>query len=730
METIQNFESKVSVCRWVSLDGVPSQGKSGKQPLSTEEVLSGEVPLLSDLRVRDPNDFRAGGLHENIDAWENITKDSPQHEKIMGWLREGVNVAHFLCHYEGTYKGVFYDSDTPTPRIFPNHASCKRFGTFIAETIVSRLTTGAVKVWGRVGETVPPLLVLPITIEPSKPRLCIDGRYLNLWMKDCPFSLDKLIDVSRYVYRNSFMTKCDDKSGYDHVLLQESSQQYFGFQWSGWWFVCSTLPFGWKESPFIYQSIGLVASSYLRSIGVPCSLYIDDRLNGELITPQGPWSTPFSDRSEEMQLSAATCAVYIVISLLSNLGYTIGLKKSVLIPTRQLEYLGLIIDSEKQAFRVPERKVQSFAKLREFILANKTIDIKTLQRFQGKCISLALAVPAAKLYIRTISAAIASGTNLGQVQMTDHLFQEVAHWRFLDKWSDVVPWREERHVQVSLSTDASSFGWGCVIHNPSGDQQLSDYWDAKELAMGIASKEMLAICRALESAPLSTRDCRVDVQVDSRVAIDTFNGQGSRKSPELTEVTKELYRCLSDRNLHLELFYVPSEQNQADAPSRRLSTSDAKLTPSAWQRVEDAFGGVSGHSFDMMALDSNVQADRNGNPLPHFTPWATPNSQGVNIFAQDLKDERHDLSNPYVFPPFALVAPVLKFVSTFHRPFTIVVPGSSPRQFWWPLLMAMSSDVLKIAREGDLDVLLFPSRKGYRARACSVALYACRVSRF
>ena len=213
----------------------------------------------------------------------------------------------------------------------------------------------------------------------------------------------------------SAMTSPDN---YDHVLLQKSSQQCFGFQWSGWWFVCTTLPFGWKESPFIYHSIGLAVSSYLRSLFVPCSLYIDDRLNGELITSSWPWSTPFSERSDDFRLSAATSALYIVVSLLMKLDYTIGLKKSVLVPTTQLEYLGFIVDSEKQAFRIPARKIQSFAQLREYILARKNVDVKTLQRFHGKCISFSLAVPAAKLYMRNISASIASCTDPCQVKMT------------------------------------------------------------------------------------------------------------------------------------------------------------------------------------------------------------------------------------------------------------------------------------------------------------------------
>ena len=32
------------------------------------------------------------------------------------------------------------------------------------------------------------------------------------------------------------------------------------------------------------------------------------------------------------------------------------------------------------------------------------------------------------------------------------------------------------------------------------------------------------------------------------------------------------------------------------------------------------FGGASGHTLDLMALDSNARVGRNGETLPHFTP--------------------------------------------------------------------------------------------------------------
>ena len=66
-------------------------------------------------------------------------------------------------------------------------------------TLLDRLTSGAVSLKGKVGEVDPPHLVLPLTVEPTKPRLCHVARFLNLWMRDMPFKLDTLLDLPRYV---------------------------------------------------------------------------------------------------------------------------------------------------------------------------------------------------------------------------------------------------------------------------------------------------------------------------------------------------------------------------------------------------------------------------------------------------------------------------------------------------------------------------------------------------
>ena len=115
-----------------------------------------------------------------------------------------------------------------------------------------------------------PYLVLPLTVEPSKPcAVRHDARFLNLWMQDKPFTQDGVTDLPRYVSKDSYQTVIDDKSGYDYTLLDDDSKTFFGIQWGSWYFKYNTLPFGWKISPYVHHSMGLMVPNFFRPLGVP-----------------------------------------------------------------------------------------------------------------------------------------------------------------------------------------------------------------------------------------------------------------------------------------------------------------------------------------------------------------------------------------------------------------------------------------------------------------------------
>ena len=114
------------------------------------------------------------------------------------------------------------------------------------------------------------------------------------------------------------------------------------------------------------------------------------------------------------------------------------------------------------------------------------------------------------------------------------------------------------------------------------------------------------------------------------------------------------------------------------------------------------------HTYDLMSLDSNCRRGRDGRFLPLYSPWPTPYSSGVNIFAQPIPIE----NNIYVFPPFVIVGPLLRYFFDQHQRFgfTVVVPRLHPYRYCWALLHAVAVDSFLLGRKGDPALLLFPSR--------------------
>ena len=159
-----------------------------------------------------PSSFVPGGLHQNYREWEEIVPIGEAKE-VLSFIRDAVNVWSFLIPYKGTFAGQSYDAPFPPTREFSKNSSCDKFKNFNDSTIRERVRTGSLLFCGHVGHVQPPHLVMPITVEPTKPRMCHDERFLNLWVRDLPFSLDYLSDLPRYVGQDHFQAICDDKTG-------------------------------------------------------------------------------------------------------------------------------------------------------------------------------------------------------------------------------------------------------------------------------------------------------------------------------------------------------------------------------------------------------------------------------------------------------------------------------------------------------------------------------------
>ena len=586
--------------KWCDINGEPLSFVGPTVPPQLV-VRDPSLANLAQLRFRNPDSFQASSLHNHVDFWENLISSTgyscPQ-VSLLQIIREGVKVYDFFRPFKGNFKGRRYDSAVPPVSVFPNSPCCRQFYDFIDSTILDWVSQGVIKVHGLVGACSTPYLVLPLTVEPTKPRLCHDERFLNLWTRDLPFKLDHLPDLPRYVLPGHFQTTFDDKNGYQHLKIHPDSQEFFSFSWRGYYFSFCTLPFGWKASAFLYHNFGLVVTSAARSLGVPVSQYVDDRHVGQLFSS----SLAVYQPCRQLALAAA----FILLSLLVSAGYFINLAKSSPLPSTSVRFLGFISDSILQAFLVPLDKKDKFKALRQELLGSSSAPVKSLQRFAAKALLFSLAIPACKLYVREVFKAISTVAKNSKlvVPIRGPLRQELQEWALLDNWSGHLPWRSEHHLFVTLFTDASQRAWGAVLVRDGASQQIRDYWLDHERDINVL--EARALYNALSSFFPSIRNARIDVWTDNVTLQAAWENGGCRNSLVNQEMKRVEEMSCAGNFVRTRLILCPWTATVAETGMEILCLTTRLSRPLILQEQMSShnryLGGITSTFFPLSSL--------------------------------------------------------------------------------------------------------------------------------
>lgn len=280
-------------------------------------------------------------------------------------------------------------------------------------------------------------------------------------------------------------------------------------------------------------------------------------------------------------------------------------------------------------------------------------------------------------------------------------------------------------VWLFFATPRIQVGGRSCLESPGiSPSQVRGLWDDSSRALPTAAKETQALLNTVKGLLSSTQNERVDAFVDNKVLLACWEKHVSR-SPVISEILKTLFFFTMARKLRLTLFYVPSKDNPADAPSRVLSDIDCSLSNATWRVVDGTFGP---HSIDLITLPSNVRRDPSGRPLPFYSPFPCPRSAGCNVFSQEICSEE----NTYIFPLFVLLGPLLRFLVSQSCAFTIIVPDISSRKYWWPLVQRLASGGFRLGSKRDRAVLLFPAKSALLLGKLvlsvgSLGISSCRV---
>ena len=192
--------------------------------------------------------------------------------------------------------------------------------------------------------------------------------------------------------------------------------------------------------------------------------------------------------------------------------------------------------------------------------------------------------------------------------------------------------------------------------------------------------ELLAVKLALLTYLKDQTRKIIHLQIDNMTALSylvKMGGGGGTRNQELIQISKEIWDFLLSRQITITAEYLPSSLNViADWESRNhVDPSDWMLDPQVFVRLVEVRGLPE---MDLFASCLNHQLEK-------YISWRPdPNSVGT-----DALQHRWDNLYCYAFPPFCLVAKILKKVAQEGAVLLLVTP-TWQTQPWYSTLLAMS----------------------------------------
>ena len=500
--------------------------------------------------------------------------------------------------------------------------------------------------------------------EPGKFRIILDLRYVNLYQQAPRFRMEGLRTVRTVIQPHDWMTKIDLKDAFHHPLHSPQATKYVAFTFLGQDYEYQALSMGSASSPYILHRLLRPVIQELRMSGCRLIPYVDD-------------ICIFASSPQE-----SVRRTQQVASLLTSLGWHINTPKCVLVPSQQVVFLGLQIDTSgpQPRFRVPpQRKHALLHELQRFHRRAEASPVprRHLARIIGLMQSVSRALTPSRLLTRTLIQDLGRSRCWNtSVRLTN------ASLRDLRLWQDILRyWNGETilspPVDVCLTTDASNKGWGGVLFT-TPRQTVSDGWTEQEDHLHINAKELWAVHHSLQRMAPLLKNKVVRVQCDNSVAV-CYLQRWTGRVPHLSLITQKIFWLCKQHQITLLPEFLPGAHNrEADHASRNPDHLHWTIRPEVFRELDKRWGP---HTVDRFALPSNAV-------VPRFnTRHYHPEAEAIDGLLQPWTNEVN-----WINPPFVLMEEILQRLRSYSQVQATVIAPVWPSQPWYHPLLEMSEE--------------------------------------
>lgn len=556
------------------------------------------------------------------------------------------------------------ETGPPLPAYFHNQRSAFEHSEFVTQAIHKLLEAGSIE-----RSDVQPYLVsaLGVVLKKSngKPRLIFDARFLNSHLHIPSFKYEDLSYCHQYMQPNDHMVFTDYKMGYHHVDIHPDFWKYLGIEWDGNFYTFTSMPFGLATACWAFTKITRELLNKWRRMGQRCSSFIDD-----LIYCGG-----------YMQLKRFV--IHYLLPDTSQCGFLLN-DKSVLEPQTTGAHLGMLLDTVKGCFEVPQSKRDIVISLLTKALQNKRhCLVHSLEVLAGNLISMHWAFgPLSRLMTMSIYADIKSAPHrFSYIKLSESSIHDITFWLHgFDTYNGFNPIWESTGFHMTMYTDAAganlqNFGGWAGWTQSNGKRLIAKgIWTGDIIFDHSTMQELLAIYNTVLSFNRNNElvGKRLLIKTDNQAVFFIINRAGSRDT-HVHDLCKKLYWYCIHNRIYIHATWIPRDLNTfADFYSKLTDSGDWKLNPSTFKYLSKRWGNCD---IDLFASFDNHQLPK------YYSLYFTPTCLGVDAFDFDWGLWQRCWCNP----PFSMIARTLAHGRNCGARMCFICPFT-PTAPWWPTI--------------------------------------------
>lgn len=471
-------------------------------------------------------------------------------------------------------------------------------------------------------------------------RPIFDLRGLNRFITTKHFQLISPIDISKFLQKNDWMTKIDLSQAYFHLPIAVSHRRFLRICYNNQVLQLKALPFGLCSAPRTFATVSNWIAEILRAKGIRTIVYLDDFL--------------IANQNKGLLATQITQ----VLQILKELGWQINFKKSVLMPSQTIEYLGLVWKTQEGTLALPQEKIKKTKDILQKTLKSGKITLRGAQSLLGLLNFASITTPLGRLHCRQMQRFLRKFNKKSRTKKMVPIpaKKELIWW--LDAIGSSSTTMFKKEVTHFLTTDAADAGWGAHLN----DHYLTGHWTNHQKTWHSNMKELYAVYGAIKRKSQILKNTHILVQSDNRTLVAHIRNEGGTRSLTLLELTSNLLVLAEHLNITLSAAYLPGRYNGiADRLSRNKPVPEWHLLPQAAEAIFKRWG--------VPVID--LFASERAKVVAQYVTWDS--RDGSAAFC-DAFSRSWNYKLAWVFPPPNLIPRVLQHLNTAKGTFIVLAP--------------------------------------------------------